>query len=155
MFCVALSFQFIFLRPRIESVQKNHPELYYLVATYHSIFHYDETHRRSTRTPARRSEVNMSHDQNPSGFSSSDISSGNDIDDRDASIPAAMAVATEGSLLEKAKKESISTDIPEDASADFSESLAMAPESAPATPGTLTAAYRVTFSTPPSEKSVE
>jgi hypothetical protein len=33
---------FIFLRPRIQSIQKSSPEMFYFTAAYHSVFHYDE-----------------------------------------------------------------------------------------------------------------
>jgi hypothetical protein len=39
---------FIFLRPRIQSIQKSSPEMFYFTAAYHSVFHYDEVHRRSS-----------------------------------------------------------------------------------------------------------
>jgi hypothetical protein len=38
----------IFLRPRIKSIQKSSPEMYYITAAYHSAFLYDEVHRRSS-----------------------------------------------------------------------------------------------------------
>jgi hypothetical protein len=47
---------FIFLRPRIKSIQKSSPGMYYFTAAYHSVFHYDEVHRRSSKpanSPAR------------------------------------------------------------------------------------------------------
>jgi hypothetical protein len=40
---------FIFLRPRISSIQKSSPETYYFIAAYHSVFLYDEVHRRSLK----------------------------------------------------------------------------------------------------------
>jgi hypothetical protein len=39
---------FIFLRPRIQAIQKSSPEMHYFTAAYHSVFHYDEVHRRSS-----------------------------------------------------------------------------------------------------------
>jgi hypothetical protein len=50
---------FIFLRPRIQSIQKSSPEMFYFTAAYHSVFHYDEVHRRSsmpTNSSTRLSE---------------------------------------------------------------------------------------------------
>ena len=41
---------FIFLRPRIKSIQKSSPEMYYFTATYHSVFHYDEVRQRATES---------------------------------------------------------------------------------------------------------
>jgi hypothetical protein len=38
---------FIFLRPRIQSIQKS-SEMFYFTAAYHSVFHYDEVHRCSS-----------------------------------------------------------------------------------------------------------
>jgi hypothetical protein len=39
---------FIFLRPRIKSIQKRSPEISYFTAAYHSVFHYDEVRQRVT-----------------------------------------------------------------------------------------------------------
>jgi hypothetical protein len=50
---------FIFLRPRIKSIQKRSPEIYYFTAAYHSVFHYDEVRQRATESvfsPARPDE---------------------------------------------------------------------------------------------------
>jgi hypothetical protein len=47
---------FIFLRPRIKSIQKTSPEMHYFTAAYHSVFHYDEVRQRVTESvfsPAR------------------------------------------------------------------------------------------------------
>jgi hypothetical protein len=41
---------FIFLRPRIKSIQKSSPEIYYFTAAYYSVFHYDEVHQRLTES---------------------------------------------------------------------------------------------------------
>jgi hypothetical protein len=41
---------FIFLRPRIKSIQKSSPEMYYFTAAYHSVFHYDEVRQRTTES---------------------------------------------------------------------------------------------------------
>jgi hypothetical protein len=41
---------FIFLRPRIQSIQKSRPEMYYFIAAYYSVFHYDEVHQRLTES---------------------------------------------------------------------------------------------------------
>jgi hypothetical protein len=46
---------FIFLRPRIKAVQNHSPEMYYFTAAYHSVFYYDEVHRRSSQRAASRS----------------------------------------------------------------------------------------------------
>jgi hypothetical protein len=40
---------FIFLRPRIQSIQKSSPGMHYFIAAYHSVFLYDEVHRRSSK----------------------------------------------------------------------------------------------------------
>jgi hypothetical protein len=40
---------FIFLRPRIISIQKSSPKMRYFTAAYHSVFLYDEVHRRSLK----------------------------------------------------------------------------------------------------------
>jgi hypothetical protein len=53
---------FIFLRPRIKSIQKSSPEMYYFTAAYHSVFHYDEVRQRATKSvfsPARPIEVSQ------------------------------------------------------------------------------------------------
>jgi hypothetical protein len=41
---------FIFLRPRIKSIQKTSPEMYYFIAAYHSVFNYDEVRQRVTES---------------------------------------------------------------------------------------------------------
>jgi hypothetical protein len=41
---------FIFLRPRIKSIQKSRPEMFYFTAAYHSIFHYDDVCQRLTES---------------------------------------------------------------------------------------------------------
>jgi hypothetical protein len=41
---------FIFLRPRINSIQKGSPEMYYFTAAYHSVFHYDDVRHRLTES---------------------------------------------------------------------------------------------------------
>jgi hypothetical protein len=54
---------FIFLRPRIQSIQKSSPETYYFTAAYHSVFHYDEVRQRLTESvnpPASPDEVSQS-----------------------------------------------------------------------------------------------
>jgi hypothetical protein len=40
---------FVFLRPRIKSIRKSNPEMAYFTAAYHSVFHYDELHRSSSK----------------------------------------------------------------------------------------------------------
>jgi hypothetical protein len=45
---------FIFLRPRIQSIQKRSPETYYFTAAYHSVFLYDEVQQRSSKRPPPR-----------------------------------------------------------------------------------------------------
>jgi hypothetical protein len=40
---------FIFLRPRIQAIQKSSPEMYFFTAAYHSVFHYDEVRRKSSK----------------------------------------------------------------------------------------------------------
>jgi hypothetical protein len=50
---------FIFLRPRIQSIQKSSPEMFFFTAAYHSVFYYDEVYRRSSKPstlPARTGE---------------------------------------------------------------------------------------------------
>jgi hypothetical protein len=48
---------FIFLRPRINSIQKSSCEMYYFTSAYHSVFLYDEVRQRSSKwTPARPHE---------------------------------------------------------------------------------------------------
>jgi hypothetical protein len=54
---------FIFLRPRITSIQKSRPEIYYFTAAYHSVFHYDEVRQRlteSVNSPASPGEGSQS-----------------------------------------------------------------------------------------------
>jgi hypothetical protein len=54
---------FIFLRPRIISIQKSSPEMYYFTAAYHSVFHYDEVRQRiteSVNSPASPGEGSQS-----------------------------------------------------------------------------------------------
>jgi hypothetical protein len=54
---------FIFLRPRIHAIQKCSPEMYFFTAAYHSVFHYDEERRRSskpTSSTARPGDGNLS-----------------------------------------------------------------------------------------------
>jgi hypothetical protein len=54
---------FIFLRPRIQSIQKSNPEMFYLTAAFHSVFHYDEVHQRLTESvisPVRPDEGSRS-----------------------------------------------------------------------------------------------
>jgi hypothetical protein len=41
---------FVFLRPRIQSIQKTSPEIFYFTAAYHSVFHYDEVRQRLTES---------------------------------------------------------------------------------------------------------
>ena len=41
---------FVFLRPRIQSIQKTSPEIFYFTAAYHSVFHYDEVLQRVTES---------------------------------------------------------------------------------------------------------
>jgi hypothetical protein len=50
---------FVFLRPRIKSIRKSNPEMFYFTAAYHSVFHYDERHRLSSQ-PARKPKNLMS-----------------------------------------------------------------------------------------------
>jgi hypothetical protein len=51
---------FIFLRPRINSIQKSSPKMRYFIAAYHSVFLYDEVRRRSLKwTPARPAKVSQ------------------------------------------------------------------------------------------------
>jgi hypothetical protein len=40
---------FVFLRPRIRSIRKSNFEMSYFTAAYHSVFHYDELHRVSSK----------------------------------------------------------------------------------------------------------
>jgi hypothetical protein len=41
---------FIFLRPRIQSIRKSSPEMFYFTAAYHSVFHYDDASQRLTES---------------------------------------------------------------------------------------------------------
>jgi hypothetical protein len=57
---------FIFLRPRIKSIQRSSPEMFYFTAAYHSVFHYDEIRRLSSKpanSPARPGEERLSKRQ--------------------------------------------------------------------------------------------
>jgi hypothetical protein len=86
---------FIFLRPRIQSIRKSSPEMFYFIAVYHSIFHYDEVHRRSSMPSlTRQSKSGMSY---ASGSSRKSIGEGNDAVSKPSlnKLPEAEDLATE------------------------------------------------------------
>jgi hypothetical protein len=74
---------FIFLRPRIQAIQKSSPEMYFFTAAYHSVFYYDEVRRRSSKTAsstARLGEGSLSKNAMSYGSGSFRKSNGEESD---------------------------------------------------------------------------
>jgi hypothetical protein len=110
---------FIFLRPRIQSVRKSSPEMFYFIAAYHSIFHYDEVLRRSSM-PAYSSTRPGDGSQSKSGVSYASgslrksIGEGNDALSNASlnKLPEAKDSATESryEIEDKESREEVSSD---------------------------------------------
>jgi hypothetical protein len=74
---------FIFLRPRIQAIQKSSPEMFFFTAAYHSVFHYDEVRRKSSKpmsTRARPDEGSLSKNAMNYGSGSFQKSTGEESD---------------------------------------------------------------------------
>jgi hypothetical protein len=123
---------FIFLRPRIQSIRKSSPETFYFIAAYHSIFHYDEVHGRSSIL-AYSSTRPVEGSQSKSGMSS--IGEGKDALSRPSlnKLPEAAGKSAEDLATESryAMKDNFKQESHEEASSDHDgdEELTMAEDS--------------------------